>query len=224
MEISPILLSLKTATVAIFFTFVLGTLCAYGVFNIKQSKIKTLINSLCTLPLVLPPTVFGFMLLEVFGVGQPLGNFLLEFFGVKVVFSWTATVIAAVAVSFPLMYRSAYTAFQEIDSDIVAVASTLGLSKLKIFIKLELPLAKSGLLSGGILSFARGLGEFGATTMLAGNIVGKTRTLPLAIYSAVAGGNNELAKKYVLVILSICLVIILIMEWITSINGRGIKK
>ncbi|WP_086313752.1 molybdate ABC transporter, permease [Enterococcus sp. 7F3_DIV0205] len=212
MDLSPIIISFQTAIMAIIFTFLSGTVIAYLVFRIKHHGLKILFNSLFTLPLVLPPTVFGFFLLDIFGVQQPIGRFLLDFFAVKVVFSRTATVIAAVAVSFPLMYRSAIAAFEQIDPEIIAAAQTLGFSERKIFLKIALPLAINGLLAGGVLAFARGLGEFGATTMLAGNIAGKTRTLPLAIYSAVAAGDWALAQKYVAIIVIICLLILCLTE------------
>lgn len=219
MELSPIIISFQTAMLSIVFTFFSGTLIAYFVFRLKNHGLKILFNSLFTLPLVLPPTVFGFFLLDIFGVQQPIGKFLVDFFAVKVVFSWTATVIAAVAVSFPLMYRSAIAAFEQIEPDLFAVAQTLGFSEKKIFFRIALPLALNGLLAGGVLAFARGLGEFGATTMLAGNIAGKTRTLPLAIYSAVAAGDWSLAQKYVAIIVVICLLILSLTE-LFSRNAR----
>lgn len=222
MDLSPIIISFKTAIIAIIFTFFSGTLIAYLIFRLKNHGLKILFNSLFTLPLVLPPTVFGFFLLDIFGVQQPIGKFLLDFLAVKVVFSWEATVIAAVAVSFPLMYRSAIAAFEQIDPDLLAAAQTLGFSECKIFLKIVLPLAMNGLLAGGVLAFARGLGEFGATTMLAGNIAGKTRTLPLAIYSAVAAGDWALAQKYVLIIVIICLLILFSTELLNK-KARGVK-
>ena len=172
----------------------------------KNRKLKILLNSLFTLPLVLPPTVLVF-LLTIFGVQQPVGQFYLIFCHSSC-FSWPATVIAAVAVSFPLMYRSALTAFEQMDSELLAVAQTLGFSESRYFRKIALPLSMNGLLAGGVLAFARGLGEFGATTMLAGNIAGKTRTLPLAIYSAVASGDWRLANQYVVIMLLLCLIIL----------------
>ncbi|MFK4566677.1 molybdate ABC transporter permease subunit [Enterococcus sp. UD-01] len=223
MDLSPIFISFKTAIVAIVFTFFIGTVSAYLIFRMKTRELKMLFNSLFTLPLVLPPTVFGFFLLEIFGVEQPIGRFLLDFFAVKVVFSWQATVIASVAVSFPMMYRSAIAAFEQIDPELFAAAQTLGFSEMKIFGKIALPLAVNGLLAGGVLAFARGLGEFGATTMLAGNIAGKTRTLPLAIYSAVAAGDWSLAQKYVLIIIVICLVILFLTEIFTK-KTRGFNR
>lgn len=157
-----------------------------------------------------------FFFLTIFGVQQPVGQFLLDFFAIQVVFSWPATVIAAVAVSFPLMYRSALTAFEQMDSELLAVAQTLGFSESRYFRKIALPLSMNGLLAGGVLAFARGLGEFGATTMLAGNIAGKTRTLPLAIYSAVASGDWRLANQYVVIMLLLCLIILFFTEFFSQ--------
>lgn len=203
MDLSPILISLKTACVSIAATFLLGLFLARGVMAVKRTALQAALDGLFTLPLVLPPTVAGFFLLWIFGVKRPLGRFFLEVLGVKIAFSWLATVLAAVTISLPLMYRSARGAFQQVDRDLIDAGRTLGMSEGAIFWRVLLPNALPGVLSGGILAFARGLGEFGATAMLAGNIAGKTRTLPLAIYSAVAAGDMDTAGKYVAVILVI---------------------
>ena len=179
MAFSPILISLKTASLAIMITFILGVLSAYLVVRLRSNGLKMVIDGILTMPLVLPPTVIGFMLLAIFGVNRPIGRLLLEFFGVKIVFSWTATVIAAVVISFPLMYRAARGAFEQVDETLIMAARTIGLNEWTIFWKVMMPLALPGVLSGGILSFARGLGEFGATAMNAGNIASKTQTLPI---------------------------------------------
>jgi molybdate transport system permease protein len=127
---------------------------------------------------------------------------------VKIVFSWTATVIAAVVISFPLMYRSARGAFEQVDQNLIMAARTLGMSERKIFWRIIMPLALPGVVGGGILAFARGLGEFGATAMIAGNIENKTRTLPLAIYSEVAAGNMQIASYYVIIVLAISFLVV----------------
>lgn len=215
MDWSPILISLRTAITAIIITFFLGTYTAKWVFGMKSGKIKMVIDALLTLPLVLPPTVIGFMLLYTFGVNRPIGRFLVEYFSVKIVFSWTATVIAAVVISFPLMYRSARGAFEQVNLNLIYAGRTLGMSDSRIFWRVLMPAALPGVVSGGILAFARGLGEFGATAMIAGNIAGRTRTLPLAIYSEVAAGNMEGAYNYVLIILVISFVVVL-MNYFTS--------
>lgn len=186
MDISPIIISLKTAIVSMIFTFLLGLFVARFIVNIKYEKVRMILDGILTLPLVLPPTVIGFFLLIIFGVNRPIGKMLLEFLGVKIVFSWPATVIASIVISFPLMYRSARGAFEQVDKNLIMAARTLGMSERKIFWRVIMPMALPGIATGGILAFARGLGEFGATAMIAGNIANKTRTLPLAIYAEVA--------------------------------------
>ncbi|MFT3985397.1 MAG: molybdate ABC transporter permease subunit [Lachnospiraceae bacterium] len=213
MEFSPILISLKTALCAIMITFFLGIAAAKWVVFMKSKSIKVLMDGLFTLPLVLPPTVAGFFLLYVFGVKRPIGKFFVDFFAVKIPFSWGATVIAAVVISFPLMYRSARGAFEQVDEKLLFAGRTLGMSEWRIFCRVLLPNALPGILSGGILAFARGLGEFGATTMIAGNISGETRTLPLAVYSAVSAGDMELAYQYVLVLVCISFLMVIGMNY-----------
>jgi len=216
MELSPILISMKTASAAIALTFLLGLFVARWIFRMKSEKAKMILDGILTLPLVLPPTVVGFFLLIVFGVNRPIGRFLLDFLGVKIVFSWEATVIAAVVISFPLMYRSARGAFEQVDNNLILAARTLGMSEKRIFWKIMLPLALPGVAAGTILAFARGLGEFGATAMIAGNISGVTRTLPLAIYSEVAAGNMQIASYYVIVVLAISFVVVVSTNYFTT--------
>lgn len=213
MDISPILISLKTALVSMVLTFLLGLFAARFIIKIRSEKIKMILEGILTLPLVLPPTVMGFFLLIIFGVNRPIGKFLLEFLGVKIVFSWSATVIASVVISFPLMYRSARGAFEQVDQNLIMAARTLGMSERKIFWRVMMPLALPGVVSGGILAFARGLGEFGATAMIAGNIANKTRTLPLAIYAEVAAGNMDSALIYVLIVTSISFIIVVLTNY-----------
>lgn len=223
MSISPIIISMKTATVSMTLTFLLGLFVAKFIVKIKSEKVKMILDGILTLPLVLPPTVMGFFLILIFGVNRPVGKFLLEFLGVKIVFSWTATVIAAVVISFPLMYRSARGAFEQVDQNLIMAARTLGMSERKIFWKITMPLALPGVVSGGILAFARGLGEFGATAMIAGNIESKTRTLPLAIYSEVAAGNMDTAFKYVLIVTIISFVVVVLTNYF-ALRGRKYLK
>lgn len=223
MSISPIIISMKTATVSMFLTFLIGIFVARFIIKIKSEKLKMILDGILTLPLVLPPTVMGFFLILIFGVNRPVGKFLLEFLGVKIVFSWAATVIAAVVISFPLMYRSARGAFEQIDQNLIMAARTLGISERKIFWKITMPLALPGVISGGILAFARGLGEFGATAMIAGNIENKTRTLPLAIYAEVAAGNMDIAFKYVLIVTIISFVVVVLTNYF-ALRGRKYLK
>ena len=224
MNLSPILISMKTASLSILITFILGIFAARWVVKIKSKKILTIIDSILTLPLVLPPTVIGFFLLILFGVNRPIGKIILEYFSVKIVFSWISTVIAAVVISFPLMYRSARGAFEQVDQTYIMAARTLGMSEDKIFWTITMPLALPGVASGGVLAFARGLGEFGATAMIAGNIENRTRTLPMAIYSEVAAGNMDTAKNYVIVVLIISFTIMVLMNYFTFKGQIFLKK
>ena len=212
MDWSPVLISMKTASLSIFITFFLGIFAAGVVIRLKNETSKIICDGILTLPLVLPPTVAGFFLLYLFGVKRPIGQFFIDFFGVKIAFSWGATVLAAVVMSFPLMYRSARGAFEQVDPDLTAAARTLGMSEWEIFWKVLFANATPGILSGGVLAFARGLGEFGATSMIAGNNAGKTRTLPMAVYSEVAAGNMGAADRYVAVIVVIAFISILLMN------------
>lgn len=224
MNISPILISIKTAGIAILITFFLGIALAQWVVSLKNERLKMVLDGILTLPLVLPPTVAGFFLLYIFGVKRPIGKFFLDYFSIKIAFSWGATVLAAVVISLPLMYRSARGAFEQVDENILNAGRTLGMSEWKIFWKLKMPLALPGVASGGVLSFARGLGEFGATAMIAGNIAGKTRTLPLAIYSEVAAGKMEQAYGYVTIIVIFSFVVVLLMNYFTMSGQRKRKK
>lgn len=209
---SPLWLSLKTATIATVIVFILGMFLARLLAR-NSFYGKSVIEALILLPLVLPPTVVGFGLLYLFGKNGFLGRLLLDLFEFQVVFSWYAVIIAAVVVSFPLMYQSASAAFQQFDENIENAAYTMGASKWKVFRTISFPLAWPGLLAGLVLSFARALGEFGATLMLAGYIPNVTDTIPLAIYFAVESGNMEMAKFWVLIIVSLGFTAILWLNW-----------
>lgn len=224
LNLQPLLISLRTASLSIVITFFLGLMAARAVVNLKSSKVKAILDGLLTIPLVLPPTVVGFFLILVFGVNRPIGKLLLDFFSIKIVFSWSATVIAAMVVSFPLMYRAARGAIEQVDETLLMAARTLGLSERKIFWKIVFPLSLPGITSGGILAFARGLGEFGATAMIAGNIANKTRTLPLAIYSEVAAGNMDVAMDYVWIVLFISFFSIIGMNYFSNRKRSFLKK
>ncbi len=215
MDWTPIGISMKTASLSILITFFLGLIVAWIIVKIKNDTIKIVLDGIFTLPIVLPPTVVGFFLLYIFGVRGPIGRFLIEYFSVKIAFSWSATVIAAVVMSFPLMYRSARGAYEQVDSNLLDAGRTLGMSEWKIFWKILFANALPGIISGGILAYARGLGEFGATAMLAGNIAGETRTLPMAVYSEVAAGNMMDASNYVIFIVIIAFIAIFIMDYVT---------
>lgn len=206
---SPLWISLQTAAATIVIVFFLGVLAAWWVERLRSESVKIFIDGLFNLPMVLPPTVAGFFLLVFFGNNRLIGRFFVENFGIQIAFSWLATVLAAAVIAFPLMYRSARGALAQVDKGILEAARSLGMTEWRIFWRIHLPNALPGIISGGLLAFARGLGEFGATAMLAGNIAGKTRTLPLAVYSAVAAGDWNSAAIYVLVIVVICLVVVI---------------
>lgn len=223
MDYSPILISMKTAGLAILVTFFIGIALARFVVGIKKTAVQHILDGLFTLPLVLPPTVAGFFLLYICGVKRPLGKFFIDYFSVKIAFSWGATVLAAVVISFPLMYRSARGAFEQVDENLLHAGRTLGMSEWTIFWKVLLPNAMPGVVSGAVLAFARGLGEFGATAMIAGNIAGKTRTLPLAVYSAVAAGDMNTAYDYVMILVIISFAVVVVMNLATARENRGMK-
>lgn len=214
----PLWVSLKVSAAASIITFTAGIAAAWFVGRLKRGRI--LADVLLSLPMVLPPTVVGFFLLIAFGRDGFLGE-LLAGMGISVLFTWEGAVIAAVAVSFPIMYRTVRGAFQQIDKNITDVARTLGMSEGRIFFKIMIPMARPGIAAGALLSFARALGEFGATMMIAGNIPGKTQTMPIAVYTAIQGGNREAAYIWVFIIMTISFVIIFIMNfW----NERMYKK
>ena len=208
-DLSPLWISLETAAATIIIVFFLGVLAAWWVERMHSESAKILVDGIFTLPMVLPPTVAGFFLLVIFGNNRLVGRFFIDTFGVQIAFNWIATVLAAGVISFPLMYRSARGALVQVDKGIMEAGRSLGMTEWRIFWRLHLPNALPGIIAGGLLAFARGLGEFGATAMLAGNIAGKTRTLPLAVYSAVAAGDFDSAGVYVLIIVTICLAVVI---------------
>lgn len=209
MNYSPLLISLKAAIVSTLITFVLGIYSAY--FTTKLKKFKGLVDGVLTLPLVLPPTVVGFFLLIFLGKNSIIGKFL-SMFDLSIVFSSSATIIASTVVSFPLMYRTARGAFEQLDRNIIYVARTLGLKEHEIFWKIVMPNCLSSIMAGTILSFARAMGEFGATIMISGNIPGKTQTMAVAVYSAVQAGNRTLAYKWVLIMVLLSFISIILMN------------
>lgn len=210
-DISPFWVSVRTTCLAGVITFVMGIMCARLFLNINN-KIKWLVDVVFTLPMVLPPTVVGFFLLVFFGKNSAVGRFLNQF-DASLIFTWQATVIAAVVVSLPLMYRAAKGAFEQVDVSTIWAARTLGMSETKIFLRVMIPQAWPGILAGAVLSFARGLGEFGATLMIAGNIPQRTQTIPIAIYFATAAGDMRTAGIWVAVITGISCVVLAAMNY-----------
>ena len=206
-DYSPLWVTLKTTLTAIVFIFILGLLAAYFSLRIP-ARAQDIADSIFTIPMVLPPTVCGFLLLLAFGKNTALGQWFIDI-GFPLIFSWQATVLAAVVVAFPLMYRSARGAFENLDPNMLDAARTLGWSNAKIFFKLMLPLSWSSIAAGTVLSFARALGEFGATLFLAGNYLGITRTIPIAIYFEWMNGNTDVAIFWTVVIMAFSFVVIL---------------
>lgn len=206
---SPLWISLHTAAATITIVFFIGVIIAWWVERLQSQSLKIFADAVITLPMVLPPTVAGFFLLYFFGNNRFLGQLIYQLTGITIAFSWLATVLAAAVISLPLMYRSARGALSQVDKGMLEAARSLGMTEWRIFWRIHLPNALPGIVAGGMLAFARGLGEFGATAMIAGNIAGRTRTLPLAVYSAVAAGDWEAAGWYVAVIVGICLLVVI---------------
>ena len=196
---SPLIISLEVAGLATVITFFAGIALAYGVLQIRSRLAGTIADAVITLPLVLPPTVVGFFLLLFLGKRSAIGSALLAL-DLPLVFTWRAAVIAAVIVSLPLMYRTARGAFEAIDQSMIHAAQMLSVSNWRIFWRIVLPNARHGILAGLVLSFARALGEFGATIMFAGNIPGHTQTMSTAIYAAVQANDYDLAFRWAIII------------------------
>jgi molybdate transport system permease protein len=217
---SPLLISLKTGIVATFFSFFLGIWAARKAVK-AGPKTRAVLDGILTLPMVLPPTVAGFFLLLLFSLRRPLGSTLYQNFGIKVVQTWLGCILAATVIAFPLMYRNARAAFEQVDANLVYAGRTLGMSEFKIFWKVIMPAAGPGIVSGTILTFARALGEYGATSMLAGNIPGKTGTISQKIAMVIQNGDYKTAGFWVIVIMLISFVIVVGMNLVTS---RGLKN
>lgn len=220
---SPLFISLKTGVVATFISFFLGIFAARKVIKMRPGK-KAVIDGILTLPMVLPPTVAGFFLLLLFSRRRPLGIFLYDTFDIKVVQTWLGCIIAATVIAFPLMYRNARAAFEQIDVNLVYAGRTLGMSEAQIFWKVVVPTAGPGIASGTILTFARALGEYGATSMLAGNIPGKTGTISQKIAMVIQDGDYLTAGIWVVIVIMIALVIIILMNLISGKKMKHVKR
>lgn len=213
----PLWLSLKTAGISTVVVFFSGVLFSYIIARRKFFG-KSLVEAIFLLPLVLPPTVVGFGLLYLFGKNGIIGKLLINLFDFQVVFTWYGALIASIVVSFPLMYQSASAAFVQYDDNLEKAALTMGKSRWNVFWTISFPLAWPGLLAGLVLAFARGLGEFGATLMLAGYIPNVTDTIPLAIYFAVESGKMDVAKFWVIIIVALGFFAILWLNWWSARN------
>ena len=220
---SPLFISIKTGIVATIFSFFLGIYAARKAVKTTPGK-KAIIDRILTLPMVLPPTVAGFFLLLIFSRRRPFGIFLFENFGIKVVQTWLGCIIAATVISFPLMYRNARAAMEQIDVNLIYAGRTLGMSDTEIFWKVVIPTAGPGIASGTILTFARALGEYGATSMLAGNIPGKTGTISQKIAMVIQDGDYMTAGVWVAIVMVIAFLVIFLMNLISGKKMKNVKR
>ena len=220
---SPLFISIKTGIVATIFSFFLGIYAARKVVKTTPGK-KAIIDGILTLPMVLPPTVAGFFLLLIFSRRRPFGIFLFEQFGIKVVQTWLGCIIAATVISFPVMYRNARAAMEQIDVNLIYAGRTLGMSDTEIFWKVVIPTAGPGIASGTILTFARALGEYGATSMLAGNIPGKTGTISQKIAMVIQDGDYMTAGVWVAIVMVIAFLVIFLMNLISGKKMKNVKR
>ena len=220
---SPLWISLKTGVVATIISFFLGLWAARKVVK-RGPRAKSVLDGLLTLPLVLPPTVAGFFLLLIFSRRRPFGIFLNDTFNIQVVHTWLGCIIAATVIAFPLMYRNARAAFEQIDANLVYAGRTLGMSDMSIFWKVVVPAAGPGIASGTVLTFARAMGEYGATSMLAGNIPGKTGTVSQRIAMVIQDGDYATAGFWVMIVMIIAFVMIFLINIVAAKNMKNIRK
>jgi molybdate transport system permease protein len=203
----PLLLTLKVATFATLLALLTGVLFAFVIARYRVPG-REVLDAVCTLPMVMPPTVLGYYLIVVVGRRGWIGEWLWDHLGVSLMFTWQGAVFASAIVAFPLVYKGARAAFEGVDRQLENAARTLGVRPSGVFLRITLPLAWRGILAGGMLAFARAMGEFGATLMVAGNIPGKTQTLSLAVYDAVQAGQDDLANFLVAVTSIVCIAIL----------------
>jgi molybdate transport system permease protein len=213
-------LTLKVAGWATLLNLGLGVGVGYAMARWRFPG-RDVLDAALTLPMVMPPTVLGYYLLVLIGTQGPIGAWLLQHFGIRMIFTWQAAVIAATIVAFPLVFKAARAAFEQVDPQLEDAARTLGTGEWAIFWRVSLPLAWRGILAGLLLAFARATGEFGATLMVAGSIVGKTQTLSIAVYEAVQAGQDATANFLVLVTSITCMAVLLSTGWLVPGHTRG---
>lgn len=211
MDLFPLINSIRIAAISTFITFFLGIGLAYYVEKLPKG-LKGVTDVILTLPLVLPPTVIGFFLLRLLGTNSILGRFLLEEFSIKIIMNWYSAIFATIVVTFPLMYRTARGAFEAFDDNLKYAAQTLGKSNTWIFWKVIMPNSKSGIIAGAVLSFARALGEYGATSMVAGYTPGRTATVSTTVYQLWRTGNENLAYQWVMINVLLSFGILIVMN------------
>lgn len=222
MDWYPLLNSLRIAAISTVATYFLGIGLAYYVAKTPR-VVKGVLDCILTLPMVLPPTVVGFFLLKVIGARTPIGKLFLDWFDVKLVMQWFSAVFATIIVSLPLMYRAARGAFESFDEDLADAGKTLGLGNAGVFWRVRLPVCRQGLMAGTVLAFARALGEYGATSMVAGYIPGRTATISTTVYQLWREGNDALAYRWVLVNLAISAVVLIAINLLEQ-STTGEKK
>ena len=210
-----LLLSLKVAGCATFINLILGTLLGYALAKTRVLG-RDLLDTILTLPMVLPPTVMGYYLLVLFGSQGKLGQWLKQTFDINIIFTWQGAALAATVVTFPLMVKPARAAFENVNPQLEQAARTLGVNEWAIFFRVTLPLAWRGILAGLLLAFARALGEFGATLMIAGSIPNETQTLSIAVYEAVQAGDDDLANQLVIIISLVCVAILWLTQYLSK--------
>lgn len=219
MDWFPLWNSLRIALIATVCTFFFGILAAYYVMRLPRT-VKGVLDGIFTLPLVLPPTVVGFFLLKLMGPKGPVGGWLWNGFGVRITMTWYASVFAVILVTFPLMYRTVRGAFEVFDSDLLQAGRTLGRSNTWVFWRVLMPGCKQGLMAGGVLAFARGLGEYGATSMVSGYTPGRTATISTTVYQLWREGNDALAYQWVAVNLLISFAVLLAVNLLEGKRSR----
>ncbi len=215
-DLTSLWLTLRIASLATLFAFLAGVIVAF-ILSHGKFRGRDILDAVLALPLVLPPTVLGYYLIVLLGRNGWLGHWLYETFGISLIFTWQGGVVACSIVCLPMIFKSARAAFEEVDPNYEHAARTLGLSELEIFFRVSFPLAWRGILAGTMLAFARAMGEFGATLMIAGNLPGKTQTLSMAVYDAVQAGNDNLATVLVLITSLVCVSILFC-------SGKLLKK
>ena len=219
MDWYPLYNSLRIAAISTVAVFFLGILAAYYIAKLPR-LVKGVLDVVLTLPLVLPPTVVGWLLLVLLGPNRPIGAWVQAHFGLRLVMTWWSAVFATVVVAFPLMYRTARGAFESFDETLAQAGRTLGLSNTYIFWRIRMPVCRQGILAGTVLSFARALGEYGATSMLAGNISGRTGTISQRIANVIKDGDYATAGVWVVIMLVIALVIIMVINYLSGGKNR----
>ncbi|MCR5508695.1 MAG: molybdate ABC transporter permease subunit [Lachnospiraceae bacterium] len=219
MDLYPLFNSLRIAGISTVMIFIIGIAAAYFVIRLP-AVLKGVLDCLFTLPLVLPPTVVGYLLLRVLGPKHPVGAWFFEVFGIRLTMNWYSAVFATSVVIFPLMYRTARGAFESFDETLTQAGATLGLDRAYVFFRVMMPYCRTGIIAGTVLSFARALGEYGATTMIAGYTPGRTATISTTVYQLWRTDNDALAFKWVIINICISAVVLLMINLIESRNKK----